>query len=304
MQDFKRRVSAGVLGLTCGLLPAGAWAAASSSATASNLSFSLIDLDPTDDASPGYALSPMASTAMLRVHAGDSDGAQSGAAPAQGAADWRLQTDIGGGAVLASWSDGVLSASGSALGSSRTDYSAAGALGVFTPTTGPLAIDLTPHSLLLVSVWADASASVGQLGCPAVIDLGDYEPCETQSAGAHVGLTLDYAYSTDSATASASEHAFVDVGGAIVPRAVTVPGPGALKPLIWQVGPDVLQHEARQLTVTFANTSDLTQRAFLGLNVSALGIGMSAVPEPTTALTMGLGLLGLLAVSRRRQRQV
>lgn len=280
-----------------------AHAAAVSSATASNLTFTLYDLDPTDDVLPSYSLGTSA-TSVGAFASLPGNGSVLGQANVLSLDNVTRSVDVSGVMVSASSIDGTLSASGAAMGAPVLSYySAVSALGDYS-SYWPTDVTLSAHSLMVISVWAEASTFTSVV-CPAMggrPDLGTLD-CPGEEADASVVLNLWYQYGDGHASASMSTSDQVKVSSGVATHpSVVVPEDGSLLYVSWTVDPAVEQQAGRWLSVVFANTSDVSQVAKLSLKVAASGMGMSLVPEASTASLMGLGLLGLAVVAGRRRR--
>jgi MYXO-CTERM domain-containing protein len=306
-------LAAGAVGLTLFAGPGLARAAASSSATASNLTFALYDLNPADDLLPSYQLGTTASTNAVGVFAAVSpyagflgSGDTLAHEDAQANGDVERTVNVGGVVVSASSVGGVMSASGSAIGTPVLSYySAVSALGSYS-TSWPTDVTLSPQSALVMSVWAEASAAV-DVTCPSpdgLPVLGASVHCLNEEAYASVSLQLWSQYANVATSATLSEDDQLKVGGSVATHvSIVLPEDGSLPYPTWTVDPAVDEQAGRWLSVVFVNISDAPQLAKLALTVSASGTGMSLVPETATANMMALGLGGLAVVAlRRRQR--
>jgi hypothetical protein len=298
-------LAAGAVGLTLVLAPIQANAAASSSITATGPTFTLYDLDPTDDLQPSYRLGEQAESVFVSVSASTANQGVLGEATEVSRQPVSRSIDASGVVVSASAENGVFSASGSTFGTAiDSSYWADMNVSEGAPFWGGVDLELSPRSLLVISMWVDASATIDQVVCPAqwAPDQGIYG-CNSQQAAASASLTLKYSYASDGSTVSASLDDFVSVGGDVTPVQNVSWPPGQLPVVTWTVGPGFDEHETRLLSVVFMNVSDEAQVAKLGVYVSAYGHGMLQVPETATANMMALGLGGLAVVAlRRRQR--
>lgn len=270
-----------------------------------DLTFTLIDLDPTDGITPSYNLLTLQSGNQSSVSASANDSAQGwseSASRSRNLSFYPLNAEVnaGGASALAQVRTDGVSAGGVANGAG-TNYnaSASTAANAGYYYYGGYGIELSARSVLLVSATASAQAWAGNVGCSG----GGYYygSCGTESSSATASLSLNYAYNSGG---TSTNYSFSDQ----VTAAASASGSYGYQydpyygyRMVMQVGADQGQLNNRVLTAVFTNSSDIFQRASLGLSASVQGVATTMVPEPSTLALHGLGLAGMAGVMFRRR---
>lgn len=207
------------VGAACALVFASVSAVAGgqSSASLSNLRFSLIDLDVEDNWTASYSLASGSSLGALSrasVRVGDQ-----GIADGEPMYDWMsspapfdavdARAAIGGAYAQASIDGGTLAASGGfdsggALAQYDANASTGGASTAYAPG-GLWTLSVSPRTVLLVSVDASASAWAGNLACETGTEANNFgSDCGPEVAVGIASMALKYRYEDGSTTASYS----------------------------------------------------------------------------------------------------
>lgn len=287
-----------------------------SSASLSNLRFSLIDLDPEDGLTSDYSfgsVSPQGPLSLASVRVGDR-GFNDGELVSD-----RMASPFAFDAVVASATLGGAYAQAAIDGNSLTASGAYGAAGTFAKYEADAAtggtstlnapgglwtLTLSPRSVLLVSVDASASAWAGNLSCETGTESNNFgADCGPEIAVGLASMGLSYRYESNATTVyynywdsvRAQARAESLYGGFRI-------GPDGVYRQLLSVGPDQSETSARTLTAVFANTSDQWQQGTLSLSTTVFGYGTSPIPEPSSAGMFALGLWMLHRVRRRTQR--
>lgn len=292
-----------------------AMAGGQSSASIGSVRFNVLDLDATDGVTAAYELLPSAATGQLTgasVSAGD-DSVLFASLSTDNASGMELfeplliQAELGGAYSSVHIENGVISVSGGFSASGPlAQYEARAGTGGVSPYQGGLwSIDLTPQSVLFITVDAEASAWAGNLLCETGTEANAYgmgAGCGPEVAAGVAAMSLRYQYAGINGTnvsysfydeVRAQADVYSAYGGFIF-------GPeGLTRELLW-VDPDESQHNSDTLTAVFVNSSDEYQRANLMLNATAFGYGMwpTPVPEASTLSMYGLGLFALACIRR------
>jgi hypothetical protein len=291
------------------LTAASAMAASSASASITGLTFTLVDLTPDDSNASFYNLQPALGFTGVSVQAKDDVvGTSESFSQTRNQLQWeRSLTSTQGNAYAAanSSADGV-SANGYANGPLTSFGGSAGtqSYNSANQSSGLTGILLSPHSKLIVTVTASASASAGQAVCSA---LYDYACPTTDSAQAYAGMFLGYNYA--SPTAGGGSYSFNEAASASAVadcacyKYVYDPSTNAYH-YVMQDPVDRNVNNSRTLTAVFTNDSDFVQKATFGLTATAFGMAMTAVPEPATYALQLLGLLAIGGLKFARRRAV
>jgi hypothetical protein len=285
--------------LACAIGPA--FAASSASASLSNITFTLYDLNPTDGTNPmltftggvgvyGSYVSAAASESDLLTGGDSASQTKTGAqfttsrsasvatdsSSAQSAVVGSGLTSIGGTTPTSVFLSNV-SANGQAAfpaGAGTADFSAS----AMSPQSNWYTnFTLSNNTLLLVTMNASTSAGI-TIGYDSVNGINEY-------ANANASVSLSGTGASGSGSQSAYDNSSSSVNG------------------WWSYGP-ASSADARMMAVSFSNVSGHDLTGNFSLNTSVSGFSQSAVPvpEPETYAMMlaGLGALGF--ISRRRRQ--
>lgn len=294
------------------LISASAIAGAYSSASIGDLTFTLMDLDPTDGVVAGYTLMPTVSGNGSSVGATVEDMVLgSGSHTVSNLSDQAFfpmiaDVSVGNASARAAVGAGLASASGAANGLDST-YSARATTGSregYGYGSG-YGIDLLPHSVLIVSAKASASAWAGNLSCAEGNVDNDFGSCGPEGSSGAASMSLSYSY-VGSSTTSASYSFFDQVlAGADVRgfygRVQYDPIKGFFRPLT-SVDGDQSHQMSRVLSAIFTNSTDLTQHASLRLDASVFGYATTAVPEPSVMSMFSAAMIGFFGLVRHRRQ--
>jgi hypothetical protein len=290
---------ASVLAVAPFVAHAGSYATASSG----QLSFQLIDLDANDGVLPSYTLNlgasmgsgsnPGATTTASVLASDGSLGWSDSASKTRNSLFYPLSLDAAAGQATAhaEVTPTTVSANGSAAGQGTAfNASARTNAGQDSYNNNIYAIDLSPRSVLLVTARLDASAWAGNAQCTG--STYDSTNCGTESSSAGASMNLSYRYVASGVNASYTFSDSVSASAA----AKSNFGYGSISdPAI-----DQSTSSGKWVTAVFTNSTDLVQRATLGLSASVQGLATTAIPESSTTAMFALGLLGLVGVARRR----
>lgn len=314
MTFVKRIALSSAIASVLAVAPFAAQAGSYASASAGQLSFQLIDLDASDSILPSYTLNlgasqgagsnPGAAT-TASVYASDGSlGWSDSASKTRNTLFYPLSLDAAAGqaAAHAEVTPTTVSANGSAAGQGTSFNASAGTnAGQNYYYNNIYAIDLSPRSVLLVTARLDASAWAGNAQCTPSSYYGMNCGTESSSAGASMSLSYSYVASgvnasyTFSDSVSANAVAASNYGYGYDPRT-------GLYGYFSYPAIDQSKSSGKWLTAVFTNSTDLVQRATLGLSASVQGSATTAIPIPEASTTamFALGLLGLVGVARRR----
>ena len=295
-----------------------AMAGGQSSASIGNVRFSVLDMDAADGVTAAYEFLPSAATGWLTgasVSAGDDSvlDASLSTDNATGPGLFEplsIQAELGGAYSSVKIENGVISTSGGFSASGPVArYESRVATGGLSPSQGGVwSIDLTPQSILFITVDAEASAWAGNLLCETGSEANAYgmgAGCGPEVAAGVASMSLTYQYAASNGTKVS--YSFYDEVRAqadvysMYGRFLFGPD-GWTRELLW-VDPDESQYNSGTLTAVFVNSSDEYQRANMMLNATAFGYGMwpTPVPEISTLSMYGLGLFALVGIRRRHQ---
>lgn len=296
--------------------PFAAQAGSYASASAGQLSFQLIDLDASDSILPSYTLNlgasmgagsnPGAATTASVFASDGSLGWSDSASKTRNTLFYPLSLDAAAGQATAhaEVTPTTVSANGSAAGQGTSFNASAGTnAGQNYYYNNIYAIDLSPRSVLLVTARLDASAWAGNAQCTPGSYYGYGMNCGNESSSASASMNLSYSYVASGVNASYTFSDSVSAGAA----AASSYGYGydpktGIYGYFSYPAIDQSKSSGKWLTAVFTNSTDLVQRATLGLSASVQGSATTAIPIPEASTTamFALGLLGLVGVARRR----
>jgi hypothetical protein len=284
--------------LACAALAAAAPALASSQATATidHLTFTLYDLNPTDDIAPSFRFltdaSQTGATSTTAV-AGDSFLGENGTdsltrnkAFVARVADVTLANALGV-AVVQEYS---VAAHGQAAGTSTSfNASATTSAGYNNNYYGNSLVgglEVSANTLLIIRADAKVSASVNAPGCA-----DQYYYCynsDNASAGVTMGLSFNSTDGTTTGSGSFSSQLNANVSANYTSTYEYDPALGYYH-YVYTASP-ATSDKSDVLSVAFTNNTDLTQRGYFSLAASVSGMGNSgsgvgAVPIGTTVTT-------------------
>lgn len=291
------------------LVSASAMAGSYSLAQVGDLTFTLIDLDPSDGIDPSYKLLTLQTGNISSVSATANDTLQGWSESDSRSRNLSFypldaMAEAGGASAQAQVRPDSVSASGVANGPG-TSYSAAASSDghSYYYYSAGYGIELSARSALIVAANASAQTWAGNVDCLSG-GFSYYGSCGSESASASASLKLSYSYSSGS---TSTNYSFADQ--------VTVSSSAAgfygyqYDPYYGYVyvalpGADQSQVNSRVLTAVFTNSSDIYQNASLSLAASVQGAATTMVPEPSTWAMQALGLAGIAGlVARRRARR-
>ncbi len=300
-----------MVALTAALVAASssAWAVSLASASIGSVKFQLIDLAPDDGLAPSLTFIDGENQTIISGWVDDSTRTTAGI-PRTNESSVGWSSQLSGSAASPS-ADATASWSASSSGISLSG-AAQGLGGKYTwdLTTGPASsgdywlrnIKLSAHSYLTIeaSYSLDAEASnampcLAETGCPVA---GKYE-----LAGASAGMSLAYNYLEDGLSVGYNRTAgdgVLAIARPFVQAGTIFWNAGKLSIQEFdQPGTDQAFHKDGVLTLAFMNASDVDQTANLRIGVSIWGEGNTlAIPEPSTAILYGIGLIALIGSAR------
>ena len=325
------RISSVAAACALALCAVNAQAASSSSASISGITFTLIDLAPSDGIDPSFSFQTSKGSTTFSVSAidnalGESDSA-SRTRPGTFSFTNEQLSQLTNVAAYGALSSEQLSVSGAASGP-QTSYSASASTGALSNGnyyyTLPLNLTLSANSVLLIDAEVNLAASASN---PQACSYSYCNTSETAQASATSSLAYTYAGSSISSTYNGPQT-----------LSLQATATGAFSNSYYQYDPTLGYYtwvyttvpkteEAKNLNdvlhSVFSNSTNLTQSASLGLSVAVSGqattesldpvvpsfttetaalLTATAVPEPSTYLMLLQGL-GLGAVLLRRRRQ-
>lgn len=285
-----------------------ALAASQAVATISDLTFTLVDLDPSDGVAPSFSFLSSVGSTVMSINANDNvmDEGDSVFRKRGGtfSFSYKMLAELSKASAASEVNSNALSARGSASGPS-TSYSAMASTGTDNPFFGPLPLNLSlsANAQLLIEASVALSASATNPSpCSSSFFICDGSEVASSSAS----MSLTYKDLSDT------------TGGLIIndqrTQFLQASARGTFTSFIWgaegeepviDILPSTEENKVLNdvLKTTFTNSSSGTHQAALGLSVSVSGVGTTApVPEPETyALAFaGLGVAGLMARRRRR----
>ena len=289
------------------VVSASAMAGSYSLAQVGDLTFTLIDLDPTDGIDPSYTLLALQAGSFSSVSATANDTAQGWSESESRSRNLSFYpldatAEAGGASAQAQVRPDAVSASGVANGTGTSYNAAASSGGNGYYYYAGYGIELSARSALIVSATASAQTWAGNATCTTGGISYYYGSCGSESASASASLNLSYSYSSGTTSTHysfadqvmASSSAVGTYGYQYDPyygyRYVALPGV------------DQGQDNSRVLTAVFTNSSDVFQNASLGLAASVQGSATTMVPEPSTLAMQALGLAGIAGLVARRRR--
>lgn len=285
-----------------------AFASASSSADISNLTFSLIDLDPTDGVAPSFQF--LSTGTYAGSYATQVSGSvQNNAGPYSSAnftvgdvttfADLKHTEVIPGVTISAAAGQYFLNVSGSAQ-SASTSYNGAattqsGSSYYYPPSL--VGLQLSANTALIIT--ADAATQAAATN--SCTNTGYYGNCEQASATVSMQLTGPaLSGGTGGQSSSASLSSSVTGSGGYYTY-VYDPVHGYYTNVYHAPdGSPLSQAAAKKLSVSFVNNSSANEVASFSASVSVTGSAVTAVPEPSTFALVGLGLGFAGFLARRR----
>jgi len=308
LTSIQRVAFASALASLLAAAPFAAHAGSYASASAGQLRFQLIDLDPNDGIVPSYAFNlggvpaPGFGTSVAATSFDGSLGWSDDVSKLRDTLFYPVAVDsvTGNGSAHAEVTPSTVSAQGAASGKNVKFTALASTGPVLTAThfSSIYAIDLSPRSVLMVSAWMDSSAWAGNARCGAASFLPD---CPYESASASAVMSLSYDYFASGASVSYSFIDEVTVSASSVGSYTYGYNPQTGEYGYTSLpGEDQSKHTGKWLTAIFTNSSDVNQQAALGLSASVFGASNTAIPEASTTAMFALGLLGLVGVARRR----
>jgi MYXO-CTERM domain-containing protein len=266
-----------VAGVLLASLSSVAMASASSSASISNLSFTLQDFNLDDGILPTFSVQAGASYVSGSAYSPSDSLSFSRSINGGVVTSYSTTQDTldGLSAVTVLLNGSTTKLSGFANGASGSYNANASGVGGFSGGT----VVLSAGSVLTIKGTISAVASVGG------IDPACYYYCGN-AASSSASVSLGYSYYEDGAYTSSNTSASV----------------GAQAYDYYWYGTGSTQTDTKSFTLRFFNPTSQTQYASLSLSSNVSGNSVSAVPEAeSTALALaGLGVVGLLARRRRR----
>lgn len=285
-----------------------AQAGSQASASLTGLTFTLIDLNPTDGVEASFSFTNAIGSTSFALNAIDTaQGASEGVSSTRSGTfsfsrdEWVSLTNANAHGVIG---EEVLAVSGVANGPS-TSFNASVSTG--SPSNyyygAPVNLSLSANTLLLIDSRYDLKASANN---PSACSY--YYNCSTESAKATVTSSLSYNYTGSSVSASYNgvetrSLQAVAQGGTTSYVYVYDPLLGYSVP-VYTTTPSTEQflEESGVLRSVFSNSSGLTQSAAFYLSASVTGSATTPVPEPASYVLMLQGLLlGGWAVARQRR---
>ncbi|WP_374594265.1 hypothetical protein [Aquabacterium sp.] len=295
----------GALAAASMLVVTSAFAAASSTASLTNLHFQLVDLTPDDGIAPSFQLLSTASYNGYSAPDRISGQVQNNAGP-YSTVNYQIvdltplgnlskTESVSGVSVSSAIADTSLMASGTST-QGKTSYSAGASIDANSYYGGGIKLSANSALIITADAWVDASAlnvveNTSNYCCY-------YTNPETASAGVSLSLTGPGVGGSQNSSSSLT----ASVSGSSNYTYVYDPVYGYYRSVF--VSPDgrpLLQTNSGKLGVTFLNTTSSDQIATLTATVSVSGTSVAAVPEASTVVLSSLGLLSAAMVARRRR---
>jgi hypothetical protein len=346
MRSSLRAVALAALSCT---VASAAWANAQSTASISNLTFTLYDLNPSDDIAPSFNFVVGAGqygSTSTSASVTDNFARESGAESLTRAQPFLAHTSgvaLSTGQAYATVLPYEVSAFGQAGGSAASYSASAGSNTGSNQNTYIAGIELSANTLLVIHADAAVSGTVSASACNTSSYY--YYYCNaSDSSSASVSMNLSFSNTGASSSGNGS------FSGGLAGSASNYASTNyTYNPLtgtyMYVTTPATTSFDKTDsVSLVFANNTGLIQHGLFSMSASVQGqsnsgtadalvdvpirvlpdgatvtstlqqIGevaaggtvygvVASVPEPGTWATMGLGLLGLAAVSRRRQRQ-
>lgn len=308
----------------CGL---NAHAASQSSASITDLTFTVMSLDPSSNEAPSFSFVTSKGSTTYSISTNDNAIGESDSASHTRAGTFSFTIDqlskLTNAGAYSSVSSDTLSVKGYANGP-QTSYNASASTG--SNNNGyyyyglPLNLTLSANSVLLIDAKVSLTASASNASACSY-----YYYCNSsESSSASASSFLSYNYSGDPSVSSSynsnktlSLHANA-TGGTQSQNYEYDPSVGYYR-WVYSTQPGTDQSKSLNDTLhsVFSNASSITQSATFGLSVSVTGqastvalpgdavsLAIAAIPEPSTyALTLQGLLLGGWLVRRQRRQQ-